>query len=92
MPSAPEEYKSSTMEAEKPAKKQKLGVVSGVTIPVFLNVFSILVFLRFGSILGRIGLLGILGKWLTLSAMPLLSFLPDRRLQASLLFPTLSTW
>lgn len=43
-------------------KKHKLGVVSGVYIPVCLNILSILMFLRFGSILGQIGLLGILGE------------------------------
>lgn len=45
-----------------PSPKAKLGVVSGVYIPVVLNIISILMFLRFGSILGRIGLLGILGR------------------------------
>lgn len=39
----------------------KLGVVSGVYIPVCLSILSILMFLRFGLILGKIGLLGILG-------------------------------
>ncbi|KAK7757205.1 hypothetical protein SLS62_000754 [Diatrype stigma] len=43
------------------AQKTKLGVGSGVFIPVVLNIISILMFLRFGSILGRIGLFGILG-------------------------------
>jgi hypothetical protein len=43
-------------------KKSKLGVVSGVYIPVCLNIISILMFLRFGRILGRIGLLGMLGE------------------------------
>lgn len=40
----------------------KLGVVSGVYIPVCLSILSILMFLRFGLILGQIGLLGMLGK------------------------------
>lgn len=44
-----------------PSKKNKLGVVSGVYIPVCLNILSILMFLRFGLILGNIGLLGMLG-------------------------------
>ncbi|CAJ2508193.1 Uu.00g093790.m01.CDS01 [Anthostomella pinea] len=44
-----------------PSKKAKLGVVSGVFIPSVLNIVSILMFLRFGSILGRIGLFGMLG-------------------------------
>lgn len=50
------------METPVAHKKDKLGVVSGVYIPVVLNIISILMFLRFGAILGRIGLLGILGK------------------------------
>lgn len=49
-------------------KHNKLGLVSGVYIPVCLNIFSILLFLRFGLILGQIGLLGMLGKYLRLSA------------------------
>ncbi|OAA54295.1 k-cl co-transporter [Niveomyces insectorum RCEF 264] len=43
------------------AKKHKLGVVSGVYVPVCLSILSILMFLRFGLILGQIGLLGMLG-------------------------------
>ena len=39
----------------------KLGLVSGVYIPVFLNIMSILMFLRFGLILSQVGFLGILG-------------------------------
>ena len=44
------------------AKKHKLGVVSGVYVPVCLSILSILMFLRFGRILGQIGLLGMLGS------------------------------
>ncbi|KAK0626550.1 amino acid permease-domain-containing protein [Immersiella caudata] len=44
-----------------PLKRHKLGVVSGVYIPVCLNIVSILMFLRFGLILGQVGLLGFLG-------------------------------
>lgn len=40
----------------------KLGTISGVYIPVYLNILSILMFLRFGLILGQVGLLGILGS------------------------------
>ena len=40
----------------------KLGTVSSVYIPVFLNIMSILMFLRFGLILGQVGFLGILGQ------------------------------
>lgn len=50
-----------TMDHEHQSKRHKLGVVSGVYIPVCLNILSILMFLRFGSILGQIGLLGMLG-------------------------------
>jgi potassium/chloride transporter 9 len=49
------------MESETPGKRNKLGMVSGVYIPVCLNIISILMFLRFGLILGQIGLLGMLG-------------------------------
>ncbi|KAI5924353.1 amino acid permease-domain-containing protein [Camillea tinctor] len=42
-------------------RRAKLGAVSGVFVPSVLNIASILMFLRFGSILGRIGLLGMLG-------------------------------
>ncbi len=50
------------MDPDHLGKEHKLGVVSGVYIPVCLNILSILMFLRFGLILGQIGLLGILGK------------------------------
>lgn len=40
----------------------KLGSTSGVFIPVYLNILSILMFLRFGLILGQIGFVGILGQ------------------------------
>lgn len=43
-------------------KHNKLGLVSGVYIPVCLNIFSILLFLRFGLILGQVGLVGMLGE------------------------------
>jgi len=39
----------------------KLGTVSGVYIPVCLNILSILMFLRFGVILGQVGFVGIVG-------------------------------
>jgi potassium/chloride transporter 9 len=45
-----------------PRHNHKLGTVSGVYIPVFLNIISILMFLRFGTIIGSIGFMGILGK------------------------------
>lgn len=49
---------SSMEQTKRPAK---LSTVSGVYIPVYLNILSILMFLRFGLILGQVGLLGILG-------------------------------
>lgn len=51
------------MEPEALNKRTKLGVTSGVYIPVCLNILSILMFLRFGLILGQIGLLGMLGAY-----------------------------
>lgn len=39
----------------------KLGTFSGVFVPTTLNVLSILMFLRFGFILGQGGVLGIMG-------------------------------
>ncbi len=44
-----------------PLKNAKLGMFSGVYIPVFLSIMSILMFLRFGLILGQVGLVGIVG-------------------------------
>ncbi|XXG99780.1 DNA-directed RNA polymerase II core subunit [Hypoxylon texense] len=41
-----------------PSKKVKLSLAAGVFVPVVLNIISILMFLRFGSIMGRIGFLG----------------------------------
>jgi solute carrier family 12 (potassium/chloride transporters), member 9 len=47
-----------------PSGPQKLDTLSGVFIPVSLNVLSILMFIRFGFILGQGGLIGILGMLL----------------------------
>jgi potassium/chloride transporter 9 len=43
---------------EKDENSHKLGTFSGVFIPTSLNVLSILMFLRFGFILGQMGILG----------------------------------
>jgi solute carrier family 12 (potassium/chloride transporters), member 9 len=48
-------------------RTEKLGTFSGVFLPTTLNVLSILMFLRFGFILGQSGFLGMMGE----SARPL---------------------
>lgn len=40
----------------------KLGTFAGVFVPTTLNVLSILMFLRFGFILGQTGAVGMMGK------------------------------
>jgi len=41
---------------------EKLGTFAGVFVPTTLNVLSILMFLRFGFILGQTGVVGMLGE------------------------------
>ncbi|KAF7551951.1 hypothetical protein G7046_g7572 [Stylonectria norvegica] len=53
----------------------KLGTISGVYIPVFLNIMSILMFLRFGLILGQVGFIGIMGLLVTAYSIDLLTTL-----------------
>ncbi len=61
---------NAAMDHDHQSKKNKLGVVSGVYVPVCLNILSILMFLRFGLILGEVGLLGILGVYNILPTPP----------------------
>ncbi|KFY22955.1 hypothetical protein V493_06204 [Pseudogymnoascus sp. VKM F-4281 (FW-2241)] len=51
----------------------KLGTFSGVFVPTCLNVLSILMFLRFGFILGQAGVLGILGMLVAAYAIDLIT-------------------
>jgi potassium/chloride transporter 9 len=57
----PDRKASLTMAMDAKKGGGKLGIASGVYIPVCLSILSILMFLRFGIILGEIGLLGMLG-------------------------------
>ncbi|TGJ68799.1 hypothetical protein EYR41_004884 [Orbilia oligospora] len=47
--------------AKSKPKSNKLGTFNGVFVPTTLNVLSILMFLRFGFILGQSGVLGMMG-------------------------------
>ncbi|KAK6497795.1 hypothetical protein TWF481_012197 [Arthrobotrys musiformis] len=49
------------MRAKLKTKSNKLGTFNGVFVPTTLNVLSILMFLRFGFILGQSGVLGMMG-------------------------------
>lgn len=53
----------------------KLDTISGVFVPTTLNVFSILMFIRFGFILGQSGLLGMLAMLLAAYAINLFTTL-----------------
>ncbi|KAL3428290.1 amino acid permease [Phlyctema vagabunda] len=48
----------------RPAGAEKMGTFTGVFVPTCLNVLSILMFLRFGFILGQAGVLGTMGMLL----------------------------
>ncbi|KAF1950402.1 hypothetical protein CC80DRAFT_496849 [Byssothecium circinans] len=69
-PDGPESKRASTSEAVKPRPgafprpvggTSKLGTFAGVFVPTTLNVLSILMFLRFGFILGQTGVVGMMG-------------------------------
>lgn len=45
-----------------PSGTKKLGTFSGVFVPTTLNILSILMFIRFGFILGQSGVLGMMGR------------------------------
>ncbi|EED15233.1 cation chloride cotransporter, putative [Talaromyces stipitatus ATCC 10500] len=49
------------LRASMAAQSSKLGTFSGVFVPTTLNVLSILMFLRFGFVLGQSGVLGMMG-------------------------------
>jgi hypothetical protein len=71
MPATQDDKGDDLIAAMDAKKAAKLGLVSGVYIPVCLNIMSILMFLRFGLILGQVGFSGILGIYSTpLAAWP----------------------
>ncbi|PNY27745.1 Vacuolar cation-chloride cotransporter 1 [Tolypocladium capitatum] len=74
MPPSPD-GKGGLPAAMEPRKSGKLGLISGVYIPVCLNIMSILMFLRFGLILGQVGFVGILGLLVTAYCVDLLTTL-----------------
>ncbi|EPS43057.1 hypothetical protein H072_2872 [Dactylellina haptotyla CBS 200.50] len=57
------------MRAKLKPKTNKLGTFNGVFVPTTLNVLSILMFLRFGFILGQSGILGMMVTTLSISAI-----------------------
>ncbi|KAH0594500.1 hypothetical protein MHUMG1_07851 [Metarhizium humberi] len=75
MPPTPDDKGDPLALAMDARKSSKLGLLSGVYIPVCLNIMSILMFLRFGLILGQVGFLGILGLLATAYCVDLLTTL-----------------
>lgn len=59
--SVPSEHYRATPTSQKPEDDSKLDTFNGVFVPTSLNVISILMFLRFGFIVGQLGILGSLG-------------------------------
>lgn len=53
---------------------EKLGTFSGVFVPTTLNVLSVLMFLRFGFILGQSGVIGMMGMFAYLQSIYLCEF------------------
>jgi hypothetical protein len=47
-----------------PEESSKLGVVSGVFVPCVLSIWGIILFLRFGFIIGQTGVIGTLGMFI----------------------------
>ena len=39
-----------------PARKKKLGMIFGVTLPCILSIFSVILFLRLGMVVGQVSL------------------------------------
>ncbi|KAM4056386.1 amino acid permease [Hirsutella rhossiliensis] len=67
--------KSGLPAGSEPQRFDKLGMMSGVFVPVFLSIMSILMFLRFGLILGQVGVLGIVGLLVVAYGIDLLTIL-----------------
>lgn len=53
---------------------EKLGTFSGVFVPTTLNVLSVLMFLRFGFILGQSGVVGMMGMFVYFKTISLCDF------------------
>ncbi|OAA36293.1 cation chloride cotransporter [Metarhizium rileyi] len=75
MPATPDDKRDPLAMATEAKRSAQLGLVSGVYIPVCLNIMSILMFLRFGLILGQVGFMGILGLLATAYCVDLLTTL-----------------
>ncbi|KUL86071.1 hypothetical protein ZTR_07708 [Talaromyces verruculosus] len=65
--------RSHDLRAGMAAPSNKLGTFSGVFVPTTLNVLSILMFLRFGFVLGQSGVLGMMGMLIAAYVIDLLT-------------------